>query len=268
MKRKTALTALLGLCLIILAGCAQSAEQPAASPAPTQPASFTMAPETGAPTNPPEPTSTPAPSPIVAPTKEQVLAAREQALEGMTEDQADWLYTVITGANAWWERQYFYYDIFAYLEDPKDPAWNYFDETGQINVQWSYTGDEYDLEDIRRIREEEGLSWTGFCEKYGTEDTLSEFLVNNEYDADDFIGILTDIQSTVQNADLKNDLQALIDKTAQARDKHDMSAANDIFKTVHDMDYYLLRYGPEDMAEEVEDTSFVKKYFGMLSIYR
>ena len=266
MKRNAVLLAM--LCLLTLAGCAQSAQKPTASPEPTQPASFTMAPQTIAPTEPPEPTPAPPPTSVAAPTKGQVLAARDKALEGMTEDQTDRLYTVITGANDWWERQYFFEDIFAFLEDPNDPAWNYFDETGQINVQWSYTGDEYDLEDIARIREEEGLSWTGFCEKYGTEDTLSQLLVNNEYDADGFIGILRDIQSTVQNDDLKNDLQALIDKTAQARDTHDMNAANDIFKTVHDMDYYLLRYGPEDMAEEVEDTSFVQKYFGMLTIYR
>lgn len=204
---------------------------------------------------------------IVAPTKEQVLAARDQALDGMTEEQIDWLYTVIQGANNWWEQKYFYENIFNYLEDPNDPAWNYFDKTGEINVQWSYTGDDYELEDISRIMEDEGLSWTGFCEKYGTEDTLSKLIVDNEYDADGFIAVIADIQNSVQNSKLKNDLQTIIDKTKRARDSHDMYAANDLFKTLHDLDYFLLRYGLEDIGGEVADTAFVSKYFGMLSFF-
>lgn len=276
MKRKTVSTVLVGLCLLLLSGCAggkQSTEQTAASPEPTQQASHTITvdgqklAEMNAPTIEPGPTLTPDTAAVMPPTKEQVLAAREQALEGMTDEQIDRLYTVIIGANDWWERQYFYENIFSFLEDPNDPAWNYFDQTGEINVQWSYTGDAYDRDAISEIMEREGLSWTGFCEKYGTDETLSELIVNNQYDADDFIEMITDIQSGVQSADLKNDLQTLIDKTALARDTHDMYAANDLFKTLHDMDYYFLRFGPEDIGEDVTDTAFVSKYFGMLSIY-
>ncbi len=266
----------LGLLLIVVSGCASeqhSAAQITASPEPTQQVSHIMAideqdlAEMNTPTVEPGPTLTPAPASIATPTKEQVLAAREQALEGMTDEQTDWLYTVIVGANDWWERQYLWENIFEYLEDPNDPAWNYFDQTGEINVQWSYTGDEYDAGAISEIMETEGLSWTGFCEKYGTDETLSKLIVNNEYDADDFIGIIADIQSSVQNVDLKNDFQTVIDKTALARDTHDMHAANDLYKTLHDLDYFLLRYGPEDPGAEVKDASLVSKYFGMLSFF-
>lgn len=273
MKKRSISPVIFSLFLLLLSGCAgrQSARVPAASPQPSQQVSHTITvdgqklAEMNTPTVKPEPALTPAPASIAAPTKEQVLAAREQALEGMTEEQIDWLYTVILGANDWWERQYLWQNIFDYLEDPHDPAWNYFDQTGEINVQWSYTGDEYDADTISEIMESEDLSWTGFCEKYGTDETLSELIVNNEYDADGFIEIIADIQSGVQNIDLKNDLQTVIDKTRLARDTHDMYAANDLYKTVHDLDYYLLRYGPDDVGSEVRDTTLVSKYFGMLS---
>ena len=273
LKKRSIYAAL--LLTFILCGCSglkDAANQrdvtPTATPAQAEKHIIEVSPSDITPTATPNAEATEPPEKeITAPTKEQVLAAREQALAGMTEEQIDRLYTVIQGANGWWERQYLWNDIFDFLEDPNDPAWNYFDQTGQINGQWSYTGDEYDKDAISEIMEREGLSWTAFCEKYGTAETLSELIVNNEYDADDFIEILADVQNGVQNVDLKNDLQTLIDKTALARDTHDMHAADDLFKTLHDMDYYLLRYGPEDIGEDVIDTSFVSKYFGMLSIY-
>ena len=36
----------------------------------------------------------------------------------------------------------------------------------------------------------------------------------------------------------------------------------------HDMDYYLLRYGPEDVGTYVQDPSFICKYYGVLSVYK
>ena len=185
----------------------------------------------------------------------------------MTEEQIDYLYTVIIDANNWWERQYLWHDIFDYLEDSDDLMWNYFHQTGEIQVGWDYTGDTYDATDVASIREKEGLSWNGFCEKYGTAETLAKYLVNNEYNADDFINIIEGVQKNVQNDALRNDLQSVIDKTGLARDTHDMYAANDLYKTLHDLDYFLLRYGPEDAGKDMTDISFVSKYFGMLSIY-
>ncbi|MGC4018647.1 MAG: hypothetical protein QM793_05060 [Muricomes sp.] len=35
-----------------------------------------------------------------------------------------------------------------------------------------------------------------------------------------------------------------------------------------DMDYYLLRYGPEDVGQYVQDKSTVAKYYGMLTCYK
>ena len=273
MRRGMFLTAaVLALCL---GGCAAQPEAAAPSPTPTAATHIIQADEQAladinATTAPPGETPAPSPMPasVTAPDKDQVLAARERALEGMSQEDIDRLYTVITGANDWWEQQYLWQDIFTYLDDPQDPAWNYFDKTGKINVQWSITGDEYDAAEMADIMEKEGLSWTGFCMKYGTEDTLSQLIVDNEYDADGFMELVKEIQGTVQNEELKNDLQTVIDKTGAARATHDMGIANDLYKTLHDLDYFLLRYGPEDLGSEMRDAGLVSEYFGMLSFYR
>ena len=66
------------------------------------------------------------------PSEEQVLAARRQALAGMTRQQVQRLNTVIRQANLWWEHEYLYNNIFGKLEDPESLYWNYFDRTGEI----------------------------------------------------------------------------------------------------------------------------------------
>lgn len=48
---------------------------------------------------------------------------------------------------------------------------------------------------------------------------------------------------------------------------HRMEIVNDIYKKLHDLDYFLLRYGPKDVAKYVEDDSTVSKYYGTLPFY-
>ena len=47
----------------------------------------------------------------------------------------------------------------------------------------------------------------------------------------------------------------------------DPEVVNDIYKKLHDLDYFLLRYGPKDVAKYVEDDSTVSKYYGTLPFY-
>ena len=62
-------------------------------------------------------------------------------------------------------------------------------------------------------------------------------------------------------------MQQIIDQTALAAGTHEMEYANNIYKLLHDMDYYLLRYGPEDVGKYTQDGSVVVKYYGVLNIY-
>ena len=57
------------------------------------------------------------------------------------------------------------------------------------------------------------------------------------------------MKATVQNEALRNDLQQIIDQTALAAETHEMEYANNIYRLLHDMDYFLLRYGPKDVGK-------------------
>ena len=192
------------------------------------------------------------------PTKEDVLAARAKALEGMSKEESTLLSEVIMQANLWWEGQYLYGHIFDHLADPDDMYWNIFHQTGEIQIGWSYDG----AIDMDAVCSENNLSDADFYEQFGT-----KVIIENAYNADMFISLLSELRSTVKADSLKNDMQYLIDETQLAADTHDMEHASNMFKILHDLDYFLLRYGIDEYKNHVSDLSLVSKYFGTLSVY-
>lgn len=199
-------------------------------------------------------------SDIVAPTKEQVLTARETVLDGMTSEQIERLTENIKIANNQMERAYLYDNLFGKLEDKNSLYWNYFDQKGDIQIDWAYDGD---YSERKEIQNRENLTTEEFYEKYGT-----PVMIYNRFDADNFIDLIAEMQESVQNEALREDLQNLMDETALAKDTHDMECANNIYRILHDMDYYLLRYGIEDVGVYVKDTSILSKYYGVLTVYQ
>ena len=167
---------------------------------------------------------------LVAPTKEEVLSMRELVLEGMSEKEIDRLRENIKVANQQMEKAYLYDNIFAKLEDKESLYWNYFDNKGDIQISATET-------------------------------------VYNRFNAENFISLLEEMKETVKNEELQSDLQQIIDQTALAAETHEMEYANNIYKLLHDMDYYLLRYGPEDVGKYTQDKSMVTKYYGVLKVY-
>lgn len=192
------------------------------------------------------------------PTEQEMLSAREQALEGMTSEQIESLNMVIREANMWWEYGYLYDNVFGKLSDPNSLYWNYFDQTGEIQIGWAFDGEL----DMCVVCEQENLTDAEFYEKYGT-----RVVTNNAHDANDFIVTLDEIIADVQNEDLKADLQYVRDEARLAKETHSVEHANNEYKTLHDLDYFLLRYGPVDVGQYVKDDSTVSKYYGTLSIY-
>ena len=216
------------------------------------------------PTLPAEDTAKPAPFTVLAvtaawaPTEAQVLEARKEALGGMSDQQIKRLTETVKTANLWLEQEYFYNNLFGKLEDPNSLYWNYFDKTGEIQIGWAYDG-ELDME---VVCQKEGLTEDAFYAKYG-----KPVKATNRCDADAFIALLETLCVGVQNENLKADLQYLMDETAQAKKTHAVEHASGIYKKLHDLDYFLLRYGPVDMAKYMEDTSTVSKYYGTLAFY-
>ncbi len=193
------------------------------------------------------------------PSKDDVLAAREKALAGMSDEQIDTLTETVKKANLAMEHAYMYQDIFGELEDPNSFYWNYFDKTGEIQIGWAFDGG--DLQTIADICAQENLTEDEFYEKYGT-----EVIAYNHSDAKHFIDVFEKLKSTVQDEALKEDLQILIDETQAAKETHKMEYANDVYKRLHDLDYFLLRFGLTE--QYVQDCSTISKYYGTLSVYQ
>lgn len=169
------------------------------------------------------------------PSKEEVLAIRAEVLSGMSKEEIERLKENIKVANQQMENAYLNDNIFEKLKDVTSLYWNYFDEKGDIQ--------------------------TGF----GPDGTpVMEY---NRFDAENFIDLMEDMKKSVKNEKLQADMQKIIDETALAAETHDAEHAYNIFQLLHDMDYYLLRYGPEDVGKYVQDTSMISKYYGVLSVY-
>jgi hypothetical protein len=196
---------------------------------------------------------------IVVPSKEEVLAMRELVLEGMSEEDIERLTENIKVANLTLESAYMYDNLFEKLSDKDSLYWNYFEQKGDIQIGWSYDGS---YSDMKTIMENEGISQNEFYEKYG--EPITEY---NRFDAVNFINLIQDMQKTVHNEMLIADLQQLIDLTSLAKETHEMEYANAIYKILHDLDYFLLRYGIDDVGAFTNDKSVVSKYYGVLTVY-
>ena len=214
---------------------------------------------TSAESQPPLATEAKAPAAPSAPSETEVLEARKLALEGMSEREAETLTLTMANVNLYLEHLYMEENIFGLLSDPHALYWNRFHETGEIQIGWAYDG-EIDMEAVCR---QEDLTEEEFYAKYGT-----PVVTENRYDADDFIDLIEELREPVQNAALKADLQEIMDLTELAKNTHVMEYVNSMYKKIHDLDYFLLRYGPTDVGPYVVDDSTISKYYGTLSIYQ
>lgn len=197
---------------------------------------------------------------VYIPSKEEVLVMRELVLDGMTDEEIERLTENIKVANLQMESAYLNDDIFEKLSDKDSLSWNYFDQKGDIQTGWSYEGN---YSDIKKVMDEEGISKNEFDEKYG-----EPVIQYNRFDANNFIDLIADMQKSVQNEFLVADLQQLIDLTSLAAETHEMEYANEIYQILHDLDYFLLRYGIEDVGMYTRDKSVVSTYYGVLTVYQ
>lgn len=172
---------------------------------------------------------------LPAPTKEEVLAMRARALEGMSEQEIDRLKENIKVANQRMEKAYFYDDLFGKLSDPEHLYWNYFDQKEDIQIGWETDG--------------------------------TPKMVYNRFDADNFVVLMEEMRDSLKSDLLKQDFDKLIECTKLAKENHEVEYVEQIYRILHDMDYFLLRYGIEDVGKYLDDLSAVSKYYGVLEIY-
>lgn len=135
-----------------------------------------------------------------------------------------------------------------------------FEEEGDIQIEWSYEGDE---KKMKETMEEENLSQEEFYALYA-----APLMASNRFHGERFMELLEEMKGTVKDEKLQKDLQQIIDETALAVQTHEMEHAFRIYQLLHDMDYYLLRYGPEAVEKDARDTSQISQYYGVLSVYK
>ncbi len=217
--RKTAVILWTSVMTVVLSGCENF----------TNVENFTL--ETAEETQEPEETQ----ASFALPTQEQVEAARALALEGMSEDEIKRLKENIKVANQAMEKAYLSDNIFKRLSDRDSLYWNYIDQTGDIQIGWTYNGE--------------------------------EITAYNRFDADNFMELMEDMKGSIRNEELADCLDRMIESMEDVKTNREVESLEDIYKLLHDMDYYLLRYGPEDVGKYVEDGSLIGTYYGTLPFY-
>ena len=173
------------------------------------------------------------------PSEADVLAIRDKVEEGMTEEEITRLTVYIATLNIRFERAYFYENIFERLTDPESLYWNYFEKTGKIQVGWAVSED-------------------------GTETPV---VTTNNYNPDHFSVVIEELKASVKSGLLDEDLDQLVWLCTTAKETHDVWFVKEMYYMLHDMDYFLLRYGATDMGPYVYDKSTVTKYYGSLNVW-
>ena len=142
-------------------------------------------------------------------------------------------------ANLRFEHAWFYNDIFGQLSDPGNAYWTFFDRTGEIQIGWAESDGE-----------------------------TSAVLAYNDHDAAFFITTISELKESIVSGMLDDDIGKLIDLCSKAKETHDVEYVIEMYHMLHDLDYFLLRYGPADVGEYVKDDSTISKYYGSLSIWK
>ena len=194
---------------------------------------------------------------IHVPTQAEVEKKRDEVLAGMEEEDIDRLKEAIKVENLALEHSFLWNNLEEKLSDPESLMWNLIDTTGYIQIGWGYDPEVY----VEKKTDE--MTMDEFLEKYG-----EPVMTDNDKDADAFCRQMEELKSTITNEALRKDFDHLNSNMRLARETHDVTYIRNVHEILHDMDYYLLRYGPTEMGSYVFDLSLVSTYYGVLEVYK
>lgn len=131
-------------------------------------------------------------------------------------------------------------------------------------------------DEIHRLRENIKALNLDFEQKYLYENCFEKWSDSNDLywtstidnEATDFIQLIAELKESMKTDLLDGDFNNLVNNMAQAKETHEVEYLEEIYHILHDMDYYLFRYGPEDVAVYMVDDSIVVKYYGALEVYQ
>lgn len=174
---------------------------------------------------------------IEIPTKENVEYMRKIVLKDMEQDKVVKMTEDIKVANLALENAIMHNQLLERLEDSNDLYWNYIDCSGEFQIGWAFEENSIYDKSATDLTEEE------FNKKYG-----KPVMAYSQYDAEKFIDIMSEHKESTNSESLKKDFANLINYMELAKESHDVKYIKQIYEILHDMDYFLLRYGLEDVG--------------------
>ena len=205
------------------------------------------------------------------PTEEEVEKVRNKALAGMDEEEIDALTTYVKNYHNWLESEIIYGDLESRLSDKNSMSWNYFDRTGEIQTGWALEGDpKSDAKTGRELYEYMRQKYPEFGdvsldelgEMYGT-----PVYTDNPYGSEVVIERMRELTASAENEIFLLDVENLCDALQMARDTHEVQYVVRAHEILHDMEYFLLRYSPRDVAPYTIDKSLSGRYYGVLEVW-
>lgn len=188
---------------------------------------------------------------------EDVLEMRNHVLQGMSEEERDRLTELVKVLNLEMENDYLY-TRFQYLHDTDSPCWDAFSQSGKVHVGWGTRlgapGFDSDGE----------MTLEAYREKYMTP-IYWQIEVPWE---EEFYSVMDECMALIKSDALKGEFLIMKEYMKLAVETHDVDYIYQIYYILHDMDYFLLRYGPNDVGMYTIDDSTVRKYYGVLEVYK
>ena len=193
---------------------------------------------------------------VNVPSEKKIDRTREEIFKGLKESDRKAVIDKIKYYNLAIEHAYLWDNLFQKMKDSDNLHWNLLYEKGEVQIGWAFeTGEEYNPEKTK-------LSESEYNKKYGQKVTC-----HNEITADDFIKEMRNIQQLFKNEAIQSDFEAIIENMKQAKRTRDVEYLINIYRILHDMDYYLFRDKGE-IEEYLKDTSLIDEYYGVLEVYR
>ncbi len=191
------------------------------------------------------------------PHKDEILAKRNEVLEGMKEEEISRMKTFIKDGNLKFEHDIMWNNILVKLSDPENLHWDLLSKSGEVQIGWAYDPETLELKKTTELSENE------FNEQYA-----QKVVTYNYNTATDYIQVMEELKQSTNSEELKKDFEAMQENLKNAESTHDVSYIEELYKIFHDMDYFLLRFWPEDVAIYVEDISTISKYYGVLNVFK
>lgn len=206
------------------------------------------------------------------PTREETMEVRKIALQGMTEEETEALSSYLKMYHNWLEAKLLYDNWETRLYDKESAAWNFIDRSGTVEAGWTI---EWDPESHLKTAEEQRaymkekypeygeISLEALSKKYG-----EPYFLENHYGVESVIQRVNELTVSAENEAFRRDVEALCTALQQAKDTHEADYVMQAHGILHDMEYFLLRYSPRDVAPYTQDKSLSGRYYGALEVWK